>query len=56
MKRWIKYPAPGQFRGEGAWVKLEEIQVTNCTHDEYWEWLVSTDYLPTKEQDEKPQD
>lgn len=42
--RWIKIPSPGQFRGEGEWVRA------GITED-YWQWIVETNYLPTYEGD-----
>lgn len=50
MKRWIKFPQPRQFRGEGKWE-----EVTPDT-EEYYEYCKATGYLPTVEQDEVPSD
>lgn len=47
--RWVKYPNPGQFRGDGDWIPF------TGTEDE-WEYLLTTNYLPVKDQDEKPSD
>lgn len=50
MKRWIKLPSPGQFRGEGEWVDLR----TTGHDDEDWEYCQKTGYLPTHEGEEPP--
>lgn len=50
-KKWIKVPRPGQFRGEGHW---EEMDMSIPSQKQDWEYCVSTGYLPTAEQDEKP--
>lgn len=49
-QKWIKIPAPGQFRGKGEWRKIESA---DCSQED-WEHTRKTDYLPTAEQDEKP--
>jgi hypothetical protein len=50
MKKWIKFPKPGQFRGEGEWT---DIEWTTWTLDD-WEHNKLSNYLPWKEQEEKP--
>ena len=52
MKRWIKVPGPGDFRGEGKWKTIEEA---GCALTD-WEWNVQTGYLPTAYQEDKPND
>jgi hypothetical protein len=49
-KRWIKWPQPGQIRGEGKWE--ESTPITS----DYFEHCKRTGWLPTAEQDEKPDD
>lgn len=43
MKKWIKWPAPGQFRGEGEWVLASSI---GCTDKDFAE-VQETQYVPT---------
>lgn len=58
--RWVKIPAPGQFRGEGEWKDYDKTMKEWGKSDtfiaEEWEFLTTTGYLPTKIQDEKPVD
>jgi hypothetical protein len=59
MKRYVKVPAPGQYRGEGEWKELESLHPMSlyltkkdreeCMEDD-WAYLVRTGYLPTKEE------
>lgn len=42
-QRWVKVPGPGQYRGEGKWIKLELY--TN-EPDEAWEDLKDGRYFP----------
>lgn len=62
MKRWIKFPGPGQVRGEGEWREVDpkarypEEDVGRLSPNEYWEWCRESGYLPTAEQDEVPED
>lgn len=49
LRREICLPKPGQFRGEGDW------QLFTGT-DEEWEWLVQTEYLPTRALASRPAD
>lgn len=51
MKKWIKVPGPGDFRGEGVWKTIEEAR---CSPDD-WEYNRATGWLPTAEQKEKPE-
>ncbi len=46
-KRWVKYPGPGEFRGEGEWMPVESINFLDTTVDEGWQYLKETNYLPT---------
>ena len=52
--RWIKIPAPGQFRGEGEWFDYDErtSSWTQEQKDEHWNHMKML--LPTKIQEEKP--
>jgi hypothetical protein len=50
VARWIKLPGPGEFRGEGEWFNFDELAPKGWS----WEELQSTKYLPTVEQDTKP--
>lgn len=52
MKKWIKIPDPGQFRGDGRWT---EVGQDNVSLDD-WEFCRSTGYLPTAESETKPDD
>ena len=49
-KKWIKVPGPGEFRGEGKWMLLEDTKYTIFD----WDYCVNNNYLPTAEQEEKP--
>ena len=49
-QKWIKVPGPGEFRGCGKWVKLED-SIYSLSDFGY---CTETHYLPTAEQDEKP--
>ena len=42
-QRWVKVPNPGEFRGEGKWIKLELY--TN-EPDEAWNDLKDGRWLP----------
>ncbi len=53
MKRWIKRPSPGQFRGDGEWYEVDE---RNPGHVNDYEYCKETGYLPTAEQEERPED
>jgi hypothetical protein len=48
--RWVRYPGPGQFRGEGKW--YPEDNFSPGTVDSY----IRSQYLPVMESDEKPDD
>lgn len=50
MTKWIKWPGPGQIRGEGKWYKIEELVMTDLD----WEWYHIHEYVPTYEGDEPP--
>ena len=52
MAKWIKETGAGQLRGEGVWVIVIEARPREV---EYYEYCKRTGYLPTAEQDEKPQ-
>ena len=52
MQQWIKIPQPGQFRGEGIWVKVDQ---SNDKLVDYYEYCKATGYLPVAEQDEEPE-
>jgi len=47
--RWIKMPGPGQFRGEGTWMLLSEVDP-----DADWDQLKDGRWLPVHEGDEPP--
>lgn len=42
LKRWVKIPSPGQFRGEGTWVAFDGSDVE-------WEYLHRSGFLPIHE-------
>lgn len=48
--KWVKMANPGQFRGEGTWVQIKNVGMTEA------EWLEvkNTNYLPVHEGDEPP--
>lgn len=48
VKRWIKQPGPGQFRGEGEWQEFEGTEAD-------WEWYRTHDYLPIHEGEKPPE-
>lgn len=59
MARWIKWPGPGQFRGEGEWNDLDGTfgkHMSEKERDEFWERLNASGYVPFREQEEKPTD
>lgn len=47
MKRWVKMPGPGEFRGDGRWEQFEGDAAS-------WSALRTTGYLPTHEGDAPP--
>lgn len=51
MRKWIRLPGPGQFRGEGDWVEIGE----SAEDLEAWRIHRETGFLPTAEQEEKPE-
>jgi hypothetical protein len=46
----VRWPGPGQYRGDGEWKRIREVKVT----PEEWENFKATGYLPTHEGDEPP--
>ena len=42
-KYYVRWPGPGEFRGEGEWRECEL---------DYYEWCLETGYLPVKEKDD----
>lgn len=50
-QKWVKVPRPGEMRGEGEWMKLGDTLYT----EEQWDAMRFTGYMPTREQDEKPE-
>ena len=48
-QKWVKVPFPGQFRGEGVWVKNPYAQLE-------WEDIVKSGYLPTHVGQEPPKE
>lgn len=59
MKKWIKIPGPGQFRGEGIWTEVDEApdpdkhQPGTPLLGDYLGCLI-TGYFPTHEGEEPP--
>ena len=51
MTKWIKIPEPGQFRGAGKWVSIQEIGMST----QQWEYYFLTGFLPAIESEERPQ-
>ena len=58
--RWLKVPAPGQLRGEGEWINFDERMTKDGASEKErevsWAFYRDSKYLPTKIQDEKPED
>lgn len=52
LQKWVQYPGPGQFRGEGPWLKIEDVPMTEGE----WRRVKEIEYLPTHEGDEPPED
>lgn len=52
MKKWVRYPGPGQYRGDGEWRTIEDIGMTELE----WAELVENCYLPTHLGDTPPLD
>lgn len=52
MKKWVRYPGPGEYRGRGEWRTIEDIGMTETE----WAELGETGYLPTHEGDAPPDD
>ena len=50
-KKWVKVPGPGQYRGEGEWIEVDD---KNFSDLEGWKHHRETGFLPTAEQDKKP--
>jgi len=48
MKRWIKWPGPGQMRGDGDWIEFDGSE-------EDWEWFSTHDYVPIHVGDKAPE-
>lgn len=51
MVKWYRYPGPGQFRGEGEWVK-----VVGAEAEKNWQYYKDTGFLPTHEGDTHPEE
>ena len=49
VKRWVKLPAPGQFRGEGVWVENPYAELE-------WRDMRKHGYLPTHVGHEPPKE
>lgn len=50
--KWVRYPGPGEYRGEGTWRTIADAGVTAAE----WEEIKDTGWLPTHEGDEPPKD
>ena len=50
MTKWIKWPAAGQYRGDGEWRSIDDIKVSEAKWQEYKE----TGFLPVHEGDAPP--
>lgn len=51
-KRWIKWPGPGQIRGEGEWREISTLALGLAD----WKSINASGYLPTHEGDETPKE
>lgn len=56
MKRWIKMPGPGEFRGMGVWEEFDAFRARSGIRDTYWEECRQTGFLPTHVGEEPPAD
>ena len=50
-QKWLKDPAPGQFRGEGEWRRVED----NGLDRNFYEHCRRTGFLPVREQANQPE-
>lgn len=50
---WIKHPGPGQFRGEGEWIRCSDLE--GFTEEE-WILIVKVNYVPWHVGDEPPKE
>jgi len=50
VTKWIRYPGPGEFRGEGEWHSIDDLGVSEEKFAEYKE----SGFLPTHEGDAPP--
>lgn len=51
MTKWVRYPGPGQFRGEGTWRTIADLKLTEGE----WDELAESGFLPTHEGPEPPE-
>lgn len=59
MKRWVKMPDPGEFRGEGTWIEWTPeaaARLAPTGERAVWDWLTDTGYLPTHLGEAPPSD
>lgn len=58
MKRWVKHPNLGQFRGEGDWhdFDVETAHWPDEDRETVWEYYTATGYLPVQVEADKPND
>lgn len=60
LKRWVKIPGSGDFRGEGEWKDydktMKEWGKSESHTNEQWDYLVKSKYLPTQISEDKPDD
>lgn len=50
MTKWVRYPGPGEFRGEGKWERIEDVGAD----EGLWKVWQETGFLPTHEGDKPP--
>jgi hypothetical protein len=59
--QWLKVPEPGQYRGEGKWVRREDAVIIDGPYtfkgisEETWFHFKDINYLPTHEGEEPPE-
>ena len=51
-KRWVRMPAPGEFRGEGEWIEVNPEYIS----ERDYEYIKETGYLPWHEGEFPPMD
>jgi len=57
-KHWVKFPGPGEMRGQGIWVAVEDENagtgVSLADRLQMWNYYMQTGFLPTHVGPEPP--